>query len=128
MRALARRFTADQTDSSGTVRRLRLLPQPIYRYADETGESLDGGIFAMVRVGDLEIILIIDATKAEDGPGEWRFDCMPVSVDHQVVQLDGNRAWERQRISFAEAQVPRGTYYLFMRAARAAETAEAPQR
>jgi hypothetical protein len=64
MRNLARQFTAEQTQGPvQPVQRLRLLPQPIYRYAKESDESLDGAIFGFLREGDLETILVIEAVK-----------------------------------------------------------------
>ncbi|MCA9261757.1 MAG: hypothetical protein KDA61_21215 [Planctomycetales bacterium] len=128
MRNLARRFTIEQTQSS--VQRLRLLPQPIYRYASESDESLDGAIFAYLREGDLETILVVDAAKSaptdsNDG-AKWVFDCMPVSIDYQVARIDDEVVWEREKVSYAAAAESDATYFLTTRPGTPEELGETP--
>lgn len=122
MRSIARRFDGKQFQGDN-VQRLRRLPQPIYRYAEESDESLDGAIFAFLREGDLEIILVIDGAKQKDGSSSWTFDCMPVSIDKQEMLLDGKVVWERKSSSFAKAGEQNAAYHIFSRRARNAEQA-----
>lgn len=93
MRRMARSFAADQTDHLEGTYGLRLLPQPIYRYETESKSSLDGAFFAFVRESDLEIILVIDASKNDSGESQWNFACRTVSLCKQEVRLDENRVW-----------------------------------
>lgn len=112
MRSLARRFKARQVHF-GQVQRLRGLPQPIYRYASESDNSLDGAIFAYLRESDLETILVIDAQKQKDGSAIWVFDCMPVSIDYQEMQFDEKIVWERKRISYSQAGLSSASYHIY---------------
>lgn len=122
MRSLARRFEARQYQGDNE-QRLRRLSQPIHRYPKESKESLDGAIFAFLRLGDLETILVIEASKQEDGSTQWVFNCARVSIDRQEVRLDGNAVWKADKISFSDTFVPRAAYHIFRRPAKEVERA-----
>ena len=114
MRALARQFEGTQYQN-GEEQPLRVLPQPIYRYGEESDESLDGAIFAFLRESDLETLLVIDAEKQEDGPPRWVFDCSRVSISHQEMKRKGKIVWSRPFTSFANVQRPNAPYHIYMR-------------
>ncbi len=64
MRNLARRFSAACHNSrSDEPTELRLLPQPLYRFADEPNGVLDGGLFGFVVSNDPELLLLLEAAK-----------------------------------------------------------------
>ena len=116
MRRLARRFSAEQSDHIEGSYELRLLPQPIYRYENESKSSLDGAFFAFVRESDLEIILVIDAVKSDTGQSQWNFACRTVALCKQDVQLDDRRVWGHAGRSPDPSQ-----YQLFRRAVNSRE-------
>jgi hypothetical protein len=94
LRALARRFTATCYNSrSDEPTELRLLPQPLYRYEDEKARLLDGAIFAFVVSNDPELLLVLEAVKAEGSPAAWRFSLARMSSLKEVVRLDGKDVW-----------------------------------
>lgn len=70
MRALAREFTALQEKPNNTSE-LRLLTQPIFRYASTRPDVLDGAIFAFAEATDPEVLLLIEA-RATDTGYEWQ--------------------------------------------------------
>ena len=111
MRSLARRFQGKQVHY-GEVQRLRQLANPVYRYQEESDESLDGTIFAFLRESDLETILILEAQKQEDGSAKWVFDCMPVSIDYQEVLFDDRVVWEKPRGSYSQAGLKAAPYHI----------------
>ncbi len=95
MRGLARRFSANcyhrQTDQKTE---LRLLPQPLYRFADEKGETTDGGLFAFVVSNDPELFLLLEAMHGTgEGEGYWRFSLGRMSSQEIVVRLDDREIW-----------------------------------
>lgn len=95
MRGLARRFSAGcyhrQTDQKTE---LRLLPQPLFRFADEKGEIADGGLFAFVVSNDPELFLLLEAThNTGDGAGHWQFSLARMSSQEMVVRLDDKEVW-----------------------------------
>lgn len=69
MRALAREFAARTSIpvDPRPLTELRLLTQPIHRYASTSPEVLDGAVFAFVGATDPEALLLIEARKAEGG-------------------------------------------------------------
>jgi hypothetical protein len=95
MRALAREFSAATRDSQDNRWELRLLAQPLYRYASTDPEVLDGALFAFVTSAgtDPEAILIIEARQP---PGTsnpiWhravaRFTDLILSVRYKATEI-----------------------------------------
>ena len=50
MKEMARRFSASFTHK-GDMEEMRLLPRPLYRYADPASEIVDGAVFAFTSTG-----------------------------------------------------------------------------
>src|SRR5262245_9327523 len=62
MRELARQFTADCFNPrSDDPTALRLLTQPLYRFADDKSSVIDGSLFAFVVANDPELFLMLEA-------------------------------------------------------------------
>ena len=93
MRALARRFTARSIDGNEKDWELRLLPQPLYRFSDEAGGILDGGLFAFVVSNDPEFFVLLEAITAPQGEPQWRYSLARMSSRKHAVRLDGNEVW-----------------------------------
>jgi len=95
MRALARRFTARCFDSrTHEPTELRLLPQPLYRYADEPANILDGGLFAFVVSNDPELFLLLEAASADaTSEPSWRYSLARMSSLRETVRLDDKEVW-----------------------------------
>ncbi len=70
LRRLAREFVGESIDEQ--KRQLRLLARPLYRYGGDDLDVLDGGLFTLVMATDPELILLIEARKADDGY-RWHF-------------------------------------------------------
>ena len=92
MRQLARDFTA-QMEADGSWE-LRLLPQPLYRYGDETAEVTDGALFAYVwsKGTDPEFVLLLECRRTDSGP-TWHY--APVRFTTRELQLthQGKEVW-----------------------------------
>lgn len=73
MRSIARDFTADVTIWSGTNHNLRLMPQPLLRYDQGSGELIDGAIFAYARATDPDVLLVVEARAAEAKESRWQY-------------------------------------------------------
>lgn len=121
MRGIARRFSANERDffadrDNGVLHQLRLLPTPTYRYDTESDESLDGGMFAFVRDGDLELMLVIEAEKGKNGePARWVFNALPVTVHELNLLFDKKPLWSLRNRSFSEAMDPKKAYFIHRR-------------
>jgi len=96
MRTIARRFSAECFYKEETATQLRLLPQPLYRLADEKQGVVDGALFAMVVSNDPEILLLIESSNvASAGESPWRYSVCRMSSLKQVVRFD-----EKEIVSF----------------------------
>jgi hypothetical protein len=98
MRAAAREFTVYQaTDGAETKEvELRLLPQPIYRFAaGEEGPS-DGAIFAYLRDWDPEILLLVESLETRDGP-RWHYSPLRFCYLSARVKHKDREVWSYQK-------------------------------
>lgn len=92
MRALARRFHCRLDGENGTnVEDLRLLPQPIHRYASDDGQIVAGGLFAFAQGTDPEVIVMIEAAGAPNA--SWRYAISRRSVVALEARLDDRLVW-----------------------------------
>lgn len=93
MRRIVRRVQAEiMTQES----ELRLLPQPIYRYSEET-DVLDGAIFAFVMGTDPELLVHIEARPAADGSPDWFLGFSHFSNGEVRALLDGAEVYRAER-------------------------------
>jgi hypothetical protein len=95
MREQARRFSADTINPrTEDTTQLRLLTQPLYRFADEAAEVIDGGLFAFVVSNDPELFLLIEATRgAGDAEASWRYSLARMSSQKLIIRLDDKEVW-----------------------------------
>lgn len=72
MRGIARQFGVTLTSPRDEKTRLRLAPQPLFRYSSKRAQVLDGAIFSFVVATDPEAILLVEAA-GEPGSETWRY-------------------------------------------------------
>lgn len=72
MKRFAKDFAATKLERDGNKVELRLLTQPIYRYAAEVDKIVDGGMFALVQGTDPEVFLLLEA-RGEPAAQRWMF-------------------------------------------------------
>jgi hypothetical protein len=109
MREAAERFSAE---SFRDDRRwgLRLLPQPVYRYALEPagddGNFIDGALFGFVEGTDLEVVLALEARKT-GLESYWEYALARMSDLPMVVKLGEKTAWQ---VEHSRVPNPRAAY------------------
>jgi hypothetical protein len=88
MRQLSRAFTVQMEAVNGSWE-LRLLPQPLFRYGNESTDVIDGALFAHVWTTgtDPEFILLLECLRTENGPA-WHF--APVRFTNRALRLKHN--------------------------------------
>jgi hypothetical protein len=111
MRDLAKEFTASETDRNNVTRELRLLTQPLYRYQSTDPAVLDGSLFTFAEATDTEIIMLIEARRA-DGGFVWQYALARMnSVALRVLHRKGE-VWSVPTISWEQTFDPREPYTL----------------
>ncbi|OWK47210.1 hypothetical protein [Fimbriiglobus ruber] len=70
---LAKDFTTTMKEKSGTLVELRLLTQPVYRYAAPKKGIHSGSLFAFVQGTDPELFLLIDARGENAATARWKY-------------------------------------------------------
>jgi hypothetical protein len=96
MKALAREFSVELTDrrvnDKGEEQSLRLLSQPLYRYAESNGELRDGGLFTFALGTDPEVFLLLEADQ-----GGWKYGIVRMNDGALVVLRNDKPVWTTGR-------------------------------
>ena len=93
MRDLARRFEAVNYKMD-VPNELRLLTQPLHRYAKEEGTTLDGALFAFVEGNDPEVLLLLEAVSTDGGKNHtWRYSLARMTGYSVSARLDGHEVF-----------------------------------
>jgi hypothetical protein len=100
MRALAADFSVIDYFGSNEVKQdLRLLRQPVSRYAEE-GKILDGAVFIFVLGTDPECCLLLEAYRDDKG-SRYRYAVAPMSIFQLEVRYKDAPVWSIERRSAA---------------------------
>lgn len=128
MRRILRDFAATLRDTRRTEepveRRLRLMPQPLFRYPapSATASYLDGAMFSFVEGTDPEVLILLecDAAKTGAAPAKetepaWRWGAVRMNMDSQTVSLSGRAAWSADGLELSRVlSAPAEPYAYFM--------------
>lgn len=98
VRDLAKRFSVERDHPEQGKGEVRLLPQPIHRYAAKEDGIIDGAIFAFVEGTDPETFLLLEAAPA-DKP-QWRFAFARMNIVPFTASLDGEQVWHVDDVSW----------------------------
>lgn len=116
MREAAARFRVIKKASPDVD--LRLLGQPLYRYAAHDAGVIDGAVFAFVEATDPDFLLMVEANRGDAAsPAEWRYTLARMLSGPVEVELDGKPLWRGEgfwtnprSISDPYVEMPFGTY------------------
>jgi hypothetical protein len=98
MRKIAGRFSAEvgAWPAEGSTE-LRLMPQPIYRYASEEKGVIDGTLFSMAVANDPEVLIQLELMRdTVDGVPNWSYSIARMSAIRMKVRLDDKVVWETE--------------------------------
>jgi hypothetical protein len=111
LRDLAKEFTASETDRHDVTRELRLLTQPLYRYQSTDPAVLDGALFTFAEGTDTEIIMLIEARRADSG-FVWHYAFARMNSVALRVLHRKREVWSVPTISWEQTFNPREPYTL----------------
>jgi hypothetical protein len=93
MKTIAADFSGNSIDPDDGRWELRLLSNPLYRYSPEkTDDVLDGALFTLTQGTDPEVLLLIEASRANDGY-QWKYCCGRFSDYRLQVRYQGKEVW-----------------------------------
>ncbi len=94
MKKLVRQFAASETTPGGEKCELRLLPQPLHRYADAGSGLADGTLFAFAFGTNPEMIAAVECRRGDSDELAWFYGFAPLTSAGLVVRLDDQIVWE----------------------------------
>jgi hypothetical protein len=115
MRELVRQIKAYEffaPDNEPTPRRyeLRILPQPVHRYADAQAGLIDGGLFLISYGLNPELAFLVEARRENSSPPKWSYGVARISIAQIHVDFDGREIWSHPG---GYSKGPQDIYWLF---------------
>jgi hypothetical protein len=101
MRDLAAQFVCEKTDRKGQTQTLRLLSQPIARYASTKHHVIDGGLFTFVEATDPEAFLLLEVKDAGEKL-QWHFAMARMASVKMQASFQDNVVWQVKTLPFEE--------------------------
>jgi hypothetical protein len=99
MRAIAADFSvADYFGTPEVKHNLRLLTQPVYRYAEE-GKIVDGAVFIYAVGTDPECCVLVEAYRDDKG-SRYRYAVAPMSIFKLEARYKDTPVWDIERRFF----------------------------
>ncbi|HVX11161.1 MAG TPA: hypothetical protein VHC22_08275 [Pirellulales bacterium] len=93
MKELARRFTVRGSEKTSRGEELRLMPQPVHRYADPEHGLEDGAIFGFGSGTNPNCLLLVELRRENAAAGRWEYGFVGMSAESLRAKLDGREVW-----------------------------------
>ena len=113
LKELARRFRVHEIWTQDNSRiELRLLAQPVYRYAEPAREIQDGAVFIFAHGTNPETMLFIEGVGKSLTEARWNYSVVRSTSAELHVELDEHEVWSCQRFDGTN-QGPGKTHWVF---------------
>jgi hypothetical protein len=113
LKQLAKDFAGSKKERDGTQAELRLLPQPIHRYAAPKKGIVNGALFTFVQGTDPEIFLLIEARGENAANARWQFAATRMnSVEFRLRHRD-QQVWTAEILPWKEVHDHQHAYTSF---------------
>lgn len=98
LRNIANRFRATTYVRGADREEMRLLAQPIHRYANSELSVVDGAVFGLVSNGtNPDALLLVQVRLAgKDRQPVWEYGCLGMTGDEVVFELDDKKAFDHK--------------------------------
>jgi hypothetical protein len=127
MRQLSKDFSATKQERDGSMGELRLLSQPIYRYAAPAEGLVDGALFAFVQGTDPDLFLLLEA-RGGDRQLRWYFAATRMNSVGLTLRHHDRAVWSAEMMPWADVNSHRKIYTSFTHKADLASPAPAAPR
>jgi hypothetical protein len=104
MKEIAERYEVTTFEKTAKSQ-LRLMVQPLYRYADEEKGLIDGSVFSYAAGTNPETVLIVECRKTNDALG-WRAAFARFGANRCQARKGETAVWECQAIQRWDAKEP----------------------
>jgi hypothetical protein len=111
LKDLARRFTASESFGEGQTDQLRLLTQPLHRYAEPDHDLVDGALMAFAAATNPEVLLLLEARRGDGRKATWHFAFARMGAAAAQVRKDDKVIWECPAIKDWKSDEPYFSYY-----------------
>lgn len=102
LKELARRFTATSRDVQNGLQEMRLLNQPMHRYAIPDEHVVDGALFGLTNNGaNPDLLLLLEARRLDSVPFEWRFSAAQMTTAELLLRFNDREVWRGPAVTFA---------------------------
>jgi hypothetical protein len=108
MKEIARRFTANASSKVLFVE-LRLMDQPLHRYADPDHGLIDGALFSFAAGTNPEVLLLLEGRQERHGELVWRYGCARMSSANCEAKIGDTIVWSCSSEGRWDATAP---YYI----------------
>ena len=113
MKEISRRFEAHEFwDPDNSRFELRLLIQPVHRYADESHSVIDGAVFVLAHDTNPEILVQLEA-HGDSSDARWKVSFSRLGSAELHVLLDGKEFWTAPRTPNVVGE-PTDPYWLML--------------
>jgi hypothetical protein len=93
MKAIARKFTASASSKKIPYVELRLVDQPLHRYADADHGLIDGAVFSFAAGTNPELLLLVDCRRESKGNLVWQYGCARMSAANLEAKIGDTIVW-----------------------------------
>jgi hypothetical protein len=115
MRQLVKNFSGSKKEREDmNPTELRLLPQPVYRYAAPKQGVVTGGLFALVHGTDPDIWVLVEARGEDAAAARWQFAAARMNSVEVHLRYRGEKVWSAETLSMAAIYGHRQAYTSFM--------------
>jgi hypothetical protein len=115
LKQLAKDFSGSKTERDDPKDvELRLLPQPIHRYAAPKQGIIGGGLFALVHGTDPEIFLLIEARGKDLATARWQYAATRMTGVAVLLRHRDQKVWSGDFVPWKEVYDHKHPYTSFM--------------
>ena len=111
MKEFARQFSASFDFNQQNKQELRLLAQPLYRYADPEAAVLDGAVFTAAINGTNPTAMFLIELQEERERKVWRFGIAAMTDGAVIVNFDAHEVWSKPALHAPGKSFDTWTYF-----------------
>jgi hypothetical protein len=114
LKQLAKDFSGWKKERDGIETELRLLPQPIHRYAAPKQGVINGALFTLVHGTDPEIFLLIEARGEDAASARWQYAATRMTSVELRLRHKDQQIWSGETLPWKDVSDHEHVYTSFL--------------